>query len=463
MATEANWDVGTTAEIDSAADGDTTLKETYSVQIGAQILYQIKETLKSNGWSVVSSSTRTSYDPDDLATAMTFNVGAGDNWDINDSNVGGAVGNLYKIIYPSVTVFKTDSNSVRYNYLSSSSGATGRSWCLMKWDDGPEPSQAGNPSGKRYHLLLDYASSTSKPSPSSFALGDLNNAFGSQIGIYIFPDYGDAETNNFDIPSAQVRPHHKQEIGIPYRPSTTGKATLLFKIHDEGTSSNSGGRINFIHGYDTGAYHSHVITYSGDGVERFLIVMSNIADVLDKSPSAKNGTKYFLFWSNISQGSFKKPFGVVGNVASNLSATSLSDTICDGRTNSATIFYYSKYDPNAGSNQYIASQLNTSIPAFITTQTRSDNITAKIACMFKTTEFSKITSDGTYVEWPLPLMDIIGNNSNYRYVGRMLDIKIGPLLAPMGLLAKPSGATNYDRLMFNTLWLPYNSPDAFNG
>jgi hypothetical protein len=45
----------------------------------------------------------------------------------------------------------------------------------------------------------------------------------------------------------------------------------------------------------------------------------------------------------------------------------------------------------------------------------------------------------------------------------MLDIKIGPLNGVMGLVAKPSGESTYDRLLFNNLWLPYNSTSGFDG
>jgi hypothetical protein len=453
MATEANWTMGTTADIVHNYL-DETNKETYSVQVGSKILYALKQELTASGWQVISSSARTSYDMNQLVANMTFDSGAGDKWDMSGKT------NEFEIIYPSVATFKDDSGT-RYHYLSSSSGASGRSWCLLKWVNGGETGAVT----ARYHLLLDYVSSTSKPLASGFDAGDLDNVFGSQIGIYIFPDYEDADSNPFSAPNQAIRPHHKQEIGIPYRNADAGKAEQLFKIDDSGQSA--GGKINFIHGNDGVGfdYHSHVITYSGDGKEKFLIVLSKIADVLTLQTPLYNGTKYFLFWSNISQGTgsnFKKPFGSTLAVSSNLSATSLADTICDGRIDSATIFYYSTYNPSAPI-KYLSSQLNTSIPAFVTTQTRSDNTTPKIACIFKTTEFSKITSDGTYVEWPLPLIDIIGNNSNYRYVGRMLDIKIGPLNGVMGLVAKPSGTSTYDRLLFNNLWLPYNSTSGFDG
>jgi hypothetical protein len=112
----------------------------------------------------------------------------------------------------------------------------------------------------------------------------------------------------------------------------------------------------------------------------------------------------------------------------------------------------SSYDSN--SSTYTLKPFVTCIPAFTTSS----------PVYWMVTYLNKKTLDNSYIEWPLPVLDISSvTNGNYRFKGRIPDIKFGPSTGLDGLMSKPtSESTNYDRVLLSGLWFPWNSSEDFN-
>lgn len=356
-----------------------------------------------------------------------------------------------------------------------------------------------------------------------------SNQLGNHINIYIFPDYGDKYTNLKNLndpydgyynPSQFIRPSHKYEICNMSRtlfstdagvsPITNSNYKIFSSIKDSKFVSN------IMH--DT-TYGSTILIGSDKGREiRSLIMLGTIADPLSQEVTfAKSGyhpgTKLFGFWSKFLRGGrkitgwkavpqlnnddnigYNKTWevsalngrlkrllaqGLTGETADPPNTTPLYNSIFDSSQELSFIQYYRKYQ--ADSN-YESSYLNSCFPAFgirtrynqaingkSSTATPSYVNNRATAALLLTEKFSGITKDYTYVEWPLPLVDIISIGtdspttrviySNYVFAGRIMDIKLAPTDAPNGILAKDPDPSNpnYDRILLDGLWFPYNA------
>ena len=386
----------------------------------------------------------------------------------------------------------------------------GRAWCLLKAPVGMKEAGYGEVQENDYHILLDYVSApynvdsqlTKNPnlgltaitnafqeattwSKTATVAADFKNSFGSHAAIYVFPSYGnDSLSNLFGEPTTWRRPHHKNEIAIPATSvafTTDANKTPsahLFRLN-EGSSGNpaigdtaataqgSEYILNMFYSYDrTGTSEPYVDTPIGHfnlfctklGTAIFQISANKIADPLhhDITPLKYNATKHFFFWSSLVRAS--QPMGAITpikTVSADDLTVNLSDSIFDGREPYQSMFYYSKYRSVAGYPlEFIPKRLVTCAPVFGMSGNTNPTYSSRYinAAWFKNTQFSKTTIDYTYVEWPLPLIDVNDSRSNYRYVGRMSDVKLGPGSAPNGVLAKQDGSDTYDRFLINGLW-----------
>jgi len=185
-----------------------------------------------------------------------------------------------------------------------------------------------------------------------------------------------------------------------------------------------------------------------------------------------SGTKFFHFWSFLRRGSQLGPTAYM-NIDERNGANfriDMRDSIFDNRESSAHTFYYKRYMPSAPGLKYEDARLVTCAPVFMAEGAKfkagkrgavTVTYPTTVAIWNKTNEFSRPTTDYTYIEWPLPLLAIVPGNSNYSYAGRIMDIKMGPLNSPSGLIAKESPTSStFDRILINGLWLPFGGTSA---
>lgn len=497
---------------DAENSDPTAPSETRAVQLGSEYLYIIKEQLVKAGWQVVKSCYRvgteyfnfTAANKALLEVSMTkmadntwdadlFTVVDGDGW-LPENGFGGGVSPYDKefstsnnpawsVIYPGYVSIGAENTrrGLQSSYFSIGAYALpagndmlriGRSWILLKAP--PEfaefAEKTGN-TGRNYHLVIDYVHNslpywasqntnifdTFKPGAPD---NDFNDEFGSYVNLVILPDW-DAD-EDLDI-SQFKRPSHQAEVGCVVRTTAVGYGGTYFKfVKASDTEANNDTTskyfVNTLHDKENG---STVLLGSIQGTPIFSVVLGTIADSIsnsiiqtnDNNSNSHPGTRFFNFWSNIQRG----PLNAGRSLATN-QIINLEGTIYDGSETYASTYVYRRYSPDSSGVKYRAEIANTCIPAF---HSKTGTTTKGSQTLLSTIPFAKTTSEYTYMEWPLPLISVDGNSSNFSYLGRMMDIKLGHAYAPNGILAKEDDAgANFDRISFSGLWLPYSGSSA---
>jgi hypothetical protein len=469
MTTERTWYTSSIAlENVSPLDmGSNLTIETYAVRKGSQVLWGIKESLVGTGhWEVVSCSFRndatgssgdnylyptqslTAYGqnaaPVAAGNGVKFTVTGSDLWTTSSAVINAVAGRtgdditkkeMHRLIYPA---YSRTSDPVANTIVTSSAG---RSWILLK-----NHTETLKQSGKNLYLVLDncwnhYAGTqiTSSVVSSSATGGRIlpTGNFGRSLNLAAF--YGEPE--NIATISEFQRPYRNDEIsfvanagGFAYNdwntfvdPSTIGSLHINCVWNDEG-----------------GSY----ILVSQENTVTYALGIDLIADSLSSSLSSKATVGNVLFLSHASK--------IRGDMNRN-NASYLPDLFAKSRstidgeltTPSESWFSPLKYFKTVSTTSFTGS-LVCLLPMIGNTIKATDTPAPFLSV---NTPGSGVTSDNTYVEYPVGLLDVSG--VKWRYVGRFADIKLGPSAGINGTMARNPVSLEYDRFLAGGFWFPW--------
>lgn len=451
-------------------EADNVTKESYAVRKNSETLYYIKEALTQGDWTVVSSSYRTdatgssgdsylyktqsltSYGqnlgPVSAGNGTNFKAVAGDMWKIDSASLGSdrdiPAGELNRIIYPAALYVSASTPQQRI--ISSSAG---RSWSLLRHDGDL------NQNGNQLYLVLDYAgaywhqtTNTRNSATSSVALiSDQAKIFGRSINIVFF--YGQPQNSGSTAISTNVRPYRSDEIefstdltygSVHYGPTNDWNVLTNF-------NNLSPPHITHLYNEKGGSYT--IITE--EGTPSFVLGCDMIEDSLSSSLSSKTsvGNTVFMSYSAINRDGLNRS-----------NAAYLSDLFADSRTTADdgvygtydyTWFKPIKYFKTVSGASSTPGALITTYPGF----GLQSLISATPQGFLSVTQAnSTATFDGTYVEFPMPLLDIDTLNGKIRYAGRFADIKLGPAAGINGATARTDDIC--DRVLIGGVWFPYS-------
>lgn len=514
---EKSWQVKSWPVISAPEQVDVTNPlslETFAVQKNAAVLYYIKESLKLNGWEVMSSSYRTDatgssgsapdFYPTQSLTAygqnaavlavnkVKFTVADGDKWltqssdygAINPSNNTIDVRSMYRIIYP---CYSTSSAAASPDSIHTSSA--GRSWVLMK----NTSSLAQN--GKPLYLVLDYLggfrgsylTSSKLALTSSFVTGSLsvqghdqNQLFGSAINIAMF--YPEAGSEYSGTPFK--RPNSPNEITFSKNYVVAGTSAENGSYNEWQILTNPGAAGNGVHVnhiYCTETSGSYTIV-SEDAQVRYILGIDIMGNSLSSSIASKSnvGSVFIMSYSSFTRNKLNK--ASIATPTSGGKYFITSDILGakkggDGESNAAvdssgnasnTSRPYTtpyellwvpsiKYFANISDTSNSPSSLLTAFPIYASSGTIGtvQAVYSSIHGFLNyTSKESSATYDGTYVEFPLPLLDVSLSTDSIRYAGRLTDVKLGPADGQNGTLAQAT--VGYDRILLDGFWFPYS-------
>jgi hypothetical protein len=415
MATERTWTLitGSGSYTYESVTGLDEGSYTFSFQKVSSMLYNMKNALVNQlGWTVVSCSYRNDGNTDFVNNTASFTTATTDQWTTGSNNF--ATGS----IAPGTTAV-----SGAYQNLSSS---VGRSWILLKHSGSFTPTMQEN-SGDFYHILLDFSSAaTTNLNSTSIqvnTLAERQGDFGKGINIYVFPK---EPTNPLGTPTPNRRPHDPSEI--TFYPAAGAQGHL--QITDPTVSEAD--RLHILYEAATKGF---IFLITGGGEFRAFFAMNTFSDHY----SSQDGKVFSMGYSQIGNTRYKlnSAYGV-NYLYARGSATAIANTsqlcIRGVRTYSA--------------GNYDVTPFITCFPAYTTS--------ALTTWLYLTA--NKKTLDNTYVEWPLPVLDITNiSTSTYYFKGRIPDIKLGPANGADGVMSKPTAGTDYDRVLLSGLWFPWAS------
>jgi hypothetical protein len=471
-------------------------REPYTVLKTAPTLYYIKESLLGAGWEFVSCSYRTDatgsalfpdtgYYPNQTASygqnnrtnpslQTKFAVTGSDMWITQsatyftdayfiDNKI--PVNEMHRLIYP-CNHNTTSSIGGNQNHLISSS--VGRSWILLK-NTREELKQ--HPGGEDLYIVLDYASAvpsySANTATSSIVTVDgavngqsKRSLFGHSVGITFF--YGEPQNT---VTSEFVRPYRSDELSFEkYSTFSTATYRRLCNSGNVLIAPNTPATINIntVYNDEYGGSYTYI---TENGSPTFILGIDKIADSLSSSlPTTKYnvGNVFFMAYSTVARNSLN----FIGTQPTDLFTIDRENDI-EGPGGIAPwhngtdfawfndCYYqplaYFKINEDAGLKT--ESGLFSTIPVYFKDSNFDSQLNA-VGVLSLTSTNATTTLDGTYLEYPLPLLDVSAG-TKIRYAGRIADVKLGPAGGFNGSMGRTG--LYYDRILLGGIWFPFNS------